>query len=280
MKLIFVGLAISFFAAIGLSVPTSALGLKIAPLSYEAELGKGEIKKGYVDISNPSSTPVKIKLESQAFRQIDDEGSLEFFDSEQIKQGVKLDFDTITVGAREAYRVYFLLDSAKLASGDNFAAIFASTIPQPGSGSVQAVRVGTLLSIQNGAVDARQGSVTSFVAQWFQVGEGLKAIAKIKNTADPQKATGFYPSIRASTAPYGSRTLKGPLIFAGRTRTVEIKNPGSYFGPVFLGARVGDSSQSALVFAVTGYWRWLAPLLGVAILVVGLVYRRYRARLL
>ncbi len=278
MKQVIVGLVIALFAVVSVSVPTSALGLKIAPLSYEAELGKGEIKKGYVDVSNPSSTPVKVKLEAQAFRQIDDEGSLEFFDSEQVKQGVKLDFESITIGAREAYRVYFLLDSAKLASGDNFAAIFASTIPQPDSGSVQAVRVGTLLSIQNGAVDARQGSVESFVANWLQVGEGLSATTKVKNTADPQKATGFYPSIQTSTAPYGSRTVKGPLVFAGRTRTIEIQHPGSYFGPVLLGARVGDSSKASLVFAVTGYWRWLGPFLGIVIVVTVLGYRRYRTR--
>lgn len=278
MRRVLAGIAIAFFAVVGLSQPSSALGLKIAPLSYEAELGKGEIKKGYVDISNPSSTPVKVKLEAQAFRQIDDEGSLEFYESEQIKEGVKLDFETITIGAREAYRVYFLLDSAKLSSGDNFAAIFASTIAQPGAGTTQSVRVGTLLSIQNGAVDARQGAVESFVANWLQVGEGLSATTKVKNTADPQKATGFYPSIQASIAPYGSRTVKGPLVFAGRTRTVELQHPGSYFGPVLLGARVGESSKTSLVFAMTGYWRWLAPIIGVVIIASGLVYRRVRSR--
>ncbi|MEO5691294.1 MAG: hypothetical protein ABIQ64_03860 [Candidatus Saccharimonadales bacterium] len=278
MKQVLLALGLAVFSVVTFSLPSAALGLKIAPLSYEAELQKGEIKKGYVDISNPSSSSIKVKLEAQGFRQIDDEGSLEFFASEQIKAGVKLDFETITIGPREAYRVYFLLDSAKLAAGDNFGAIFASTIPVPGNGSTQSVRVGTILTVQNGASDARLGEVTSFVANWLQVGEELSATTTVKNTADPQKATGFYPSIQASTAPYGSRTIKGPLVFAGRTRTVEIQHPGAYFGPVLLGAHVGDSSRTSLVFAVTGYWRWLAPTIALVVIIFTLVYLRVYPR--
>ncbi len=272
------------FALLGLAVltglvfpsATSALGLKIAPLSYEAELQKGEVKKGFVDISNPSSSAVRVKLETQAFRQIDDQGSLEFFASEPIKQGVKLDFETITIGPREAYRVYFLLDGTKLGEGDNFGAIFASTTPTPGAGSQQSIRVGTLLTIVNGTPSARQAEVVSFAADWFQTGEGLSALMAVKNTANPDSATGFFPSIQAATAPYGTKTVKGPLVFAGRTRSVELVHPGSYFGPVWLGARVGDSSKSSVVFAITGYWRWLAPLVAVVMLIVIFILTKVR----
>lgn len=255
----------------------SALGLKIAPLRYDAELAKGEVKKGYVDISNPESVSLRVKLDVEAFRQINDEGALAFYEDERVSKGITLDFDTITIGPREAYRVYFLIDGAKLAEGDNFAAIFASTIPSSSDGSQQAVRVGTILTITNGTPPSRQATITSFMARWLQIGDGLSAQVSIRNTSEAE-SSGFYPSIQAATSPYGVKTVKGPLIFADRTRTVELWHPGSYFGPVWLGARVGDTAESSIVFAVTGYWRWLAPIIfmvvGASILVISRLYRR------
>ncbi len=277
MRLVAAILIVLGFAVVSGDV-VSAASLKIAPQSYESSLQKGEVKKGYIDISNPESTSVRIKLEVQAFRQIDDQGSLEFFDSEQIKAGVKLDFETMTLGPREAYRVYFLLDASKLPSGDVFASLFASTIPADGAGSRQATRVGTLLLLQNGTPPARNATISTFVSKFFQVGDGLSAVIKVTNPAGDKQATGYVPNLTISTAPYGSKNVKGPLVFAGRTRTVNYATTGNYFGPMWFAAQTGDSSKGKLIFAVTGYWRWLAPLLLVLMLVIGSVLIRVKRK--
>lgn len=248
--------------------------LKIAPQSYEATLQKAEVKKGYVDVSNPTSDTIRVKLDVQAFRQIADDGSLEFYESEQVRAGVQLDFDTLTLGPREAYRVYFLLEGNKLPQGDVFAAVFGSVIPDPTAGSAQAIRVGTLLIVQNGTPAAHTANVIDFKTSWLHVGEGLSSSIVVTNPADPKTSTGFYPNITVSTAPYGSRDVKGPLLFAGRTRTVDYMATGNYFGPIWFGANIGDSRQGQFIFAVTGYWRWLAPLLLVLLVVGSFIFVR------
>ena len=252
--------------------------LKIAPHSYEATIQKSEVKKGYIDVSNPSNTSIKIKLETQAFRQIDDEGSLEFYDSEQLSAGVKLDFQTLTIGPREAYRVYFLLDGSKLPEGDIFGAIFASTIPTTGAGARQSTRVGTLLLLQNGTPASRKAEVASFATSLLHIGDGLSAKVAIHNPADPKNATGFVPNITVSTAPYGSKNVKGPLVFAGRTRSVDYVQTGNYFGPMWFAATTGESSKGRLIFAITGYWQWLAPALLVGLVVLGMMLRRFSGK--
>lgn len=252
----------------------SAASLKIAPRNYDTSLQKGEVKKGFVDVSNPGNESVKVSFSVEAFRQIDDDGSLEFYRSEQLSSGVKLDYDAITIGPREAYRVYFLLDGSKLPEGDIFAALFASTVPKSQAGSAQAVRVGTLLTIQNGTPVEHTADVVGFETNWLQTGDALSATIRVKNPSDPGDATGFYPTVRVATAPYGGRDVKGPLLFAGRTRVVEYLQPGNYFGPIWLSASVNDSSKGQLVFAVTGYWRWLAPISVVALVVAGVILQR------
>lgn len=267
-----------FTAVFASSDVAHADSLKIAPHSYEATIQKSEVKKGYIDVSNPGNTSIKIKLETQAFRQIDDEGSLEFFDSEQLSAGVKLDFETLTIGPREAYRVYFLLDGSKLPEGDVFGAIFASTIPTPGAGARQSTRVGTLLLLQNGTPASRVADIASFAASFLHIGDGLTAKVAVHNPGDPKKVTGFVPSITISTAPYGSKNVKGPLVFADRTRTFDYVQPGNYFGPIWFAATSGDSSKGRLIFAITGYWQWLAPVLVVGIVIVGVIFRKILAK--
>lgn len=259
------------------TLPVGALGLKIAPQKYESQLSSGETKKGFVDISNPESVPVTVDLDVQAFRQIDDEGSLEFFESEQLRAGVQLDYEQLSLGPRESFRVFFLLDGTKLPEGDVFGAILASTTPDDSAGSQQSVRVGTLLLLQNGTPGSREAEVVSFNSSFLHIGDGLTATFAIRNTADPRSSTGFTPSITVGRAPWGSETVKGPLVFAGRTRTVDYRVQGNYFGPIMLTASVGDNSKGQLVFAVTGYWRWLAPVIaGVIAIFIGIAIRLRR----
>ena len=270
--------ALSIFIAAACLVATPAashaMSLKIAPLSYESSLKKGEVKKGFIDVSNPEGIAQDITLQVKAFRQVDDRGSLEFYDAEQLKAGVKLDYEKLTLGPREAYRVYFLLDGNKLPTGDIFGAIFASTKPQGGSGSVQSVQVGTLLIIENGTPGARNAEIRDYNVPTLQLGDGLRGQMTIYNTAKAGEATGYYPKITITPQPYGSFAVKGPLIFAGRSRPVTVTRAGDYFGPVLLKASVGNSEASRWVFAVTGYWRWLAPLIFIIIIsLIGIIYR-------
>lgn len=255
----------------------SAASLKIAPHSYDTTLQKAEVKKGFIDLSNPSNEGIRVSLSVEAFRQIDDEGSLEFYKSEQLTSGVKLDYESISIGPREAYRIYFLLDGSKLPEGDVFGAIFASTVPQTGAGSAQSVRVGTILTIQNGTPVEHRAEIVGFETALLQIGDRLNATFKVQNPSDPKKATGFYPTIRVSTAPYGGKDVKGPLLFAGRTRVVDYSQAGNYLGPIWVSASVSDSSKGQFVFAVTGYWRWLAPVITLALLLV--TYMLYQSKL-
>lgn len=233
------------------AVPVGALSLKVAPLEYRTELRQGEKKKGFIDVSNPTSQNIVIKTSAQAFRQVDDNGSLQFYDSEQLSAGVLLDLDEFELGPREAVRMYFQLDGTKLPSGDVFGAIFFTTSPatQP-DGVAQAVRLGTLLSIVNGTPGARNAEVKSLNTSFIQLSDTITGNYAIKNTGDPAKTTGFYPQVKVGVWPFGEqRTERAKLVFAGRTRQndVELKAPPFGFYKVSVG--YGASEQSRWVFA-------------------------------
>lgn len=273
---------VTLLMLIGATMTTShafAQSLRIVPLMYDdAVLGKGEVKKGFVDISNPESTAQTVQLSVKAFRQINDQGGLEFYSNEQVAAGVKLDFSQVKLDANGAMRVYFLLDGAKLPSGDVFAAVLASTVPERASTAAQSVSVGTLLVIQNGTPGSRSAAITEFSTGWLQVGDGLSAHMKVNNPADPKSATGFFPSIVVAAQPYSTMTVKGPLLFAGRTRDVDYRQAGNYFGPMYLKASTSGSEKGQLVFAITGYWRWLAPVLVVVFAALLWITRRVTRR--
>lgn len=272
-----VGLTLTLAVLVGLPFMAFAQSLKIAPLIYsDVVLAKGEVKKGFVDVSNPDSTKSIVTLQVKAFRQIDDEGGLEFYASEQVAAGVKLDFDRVTLEPRGAMRIYFVLDGAKLPQGDVFAAILASTVPSGTAAAAQSVSVGTLLVIQNGTPASHQADITEFRASWLQIGDGLSASMKLRNPAEPKSATGFFPSVRVATQPYGATAVKGPLLFAGRTRSIEYRQNGDYFGPIYLKASSGSNEKGQLVFAATGYWRWLAPVLVCVAVGIFVIARRSR----
>lgn len=270
MTRVVVGAVLSIAIAVGLVSPSAgALSLKIAPLEYTTELKKGDVKKGYIDISNPDAKSAKVALSVQAFRQTDNQGSLEFYDSEQLLAGVKLDFDTITLRAGEAMRVYFLLDGTKLPSGDVFGAIMASTVPDKSAGTAQAVSVGTLLMIQNGTPVAHTATIDSLSARWLQIGDAITARFEVTNPEAQKKSTGFSPQITVALRPYQVKGVQGPLLFAGRTRAVDYRQTGDYFGPMLLDVSYENSHQTKLMFVITGYWRWVAPLVAAAALVIG-----------
>lgn len=272
------GIAAVLFAVIIFSANVSALSLRIAPLSYETTLGKGESKKGVVDISNSDTAAQVVKLEVQAFRQIDDDGSLQYYPDERVATGIHLDYNEVEIGPLETLRLAFSIDGKKLPEGDVFAVIFASTTPIGASSTVQSVRVGTLLMIQNGTPSRHSASVSELSAPFFQIGDALQAQFAITNTADPALSTGFFPSVKIDLMPYTSTTSKGPLVFGGRTRPIEYRQPGNYFGFILVRASVGTESRSRVVFAMTGYWRWLAPLVGVVLASIFYAWLRRRKK--
>lgn len=235
--------------------------LEIRPTIYQdIHLGKGERKKAYVDVLNPTATKQTVTMKAQAFRQTDDSGGLAFRDNEQVAKGVKLDLSEFELAPHEAIRVFFLLDGTILPSGDVFAAIFAESTPAA-QAAAQAVRVGTLLTITNGTPSSHVADVEDLSVGFFQVGEAITARFLLHNPADETRATGFFPNVTVKMSPYATRQVKGPLLFAGRTRTIDYRQAGDYFGFVTIRVDAGGVAKSRIIFAVTGYWHWLAPLI-------------------
>lgn len=251
-----------------------ATSLSIAPLSYEAELKPPEKKKGFVDIANQSKESQTIHLEVQVFRQVDDLGTLKFYPDTQTSAGVQLDHDKIELAPKEGMRVYFLLDSDKLPKGDVFAAILASTIPKATQGAAQSVRVGTLLLINNGKKVDHKALISEFDAPWLQYGKGLEATIRLKNPADEKTNSGFMPQVSFAAQPYGVKNVKGPLLFASRSRSVDYRQDGNYFGPMYIKASTNDSSRGAWVLAITGFWTWVVPIVAAIIAVMGVIWWR------
>jgi hypothetical protein len=269
-------LAICF--AVTQATPVSAASLKISPLRYDATLKEGEKQKGFVDISNPTAETTKIKLTVQGFRQTNNNGALEFYDSEALRAGIQLDYSEVDIAPRENLHLAFLLDGARLPSGDTFAAVFATTVPAEASASVQTVRVGALLVISNGTPSAHEAIIQNLAGDMFQFGDGLSFSFDVHNTASLDKNTGFSPTITVSAWPYINDTVAGPLIFAGRTRDVEYVKTGNYLGLLAIKVKTGDSEQTMYRLVITGNWRFLFPILIVlaafAIWLAGRVHKR------
>lgn len=102
----------------------NALGLKVAPLEYKTTLQEDERKQGFIDISNPSTQPVSVKTSVQAFKQINNQGGLQFFEDKHIEKGITLDLSKFELGPRQAVRMPFVIDGTNLPAGDVYAAVF------------------------------------------------------------------------------------------------------------------------------------------------------------
>lgn len=242
--------------------PVFAQSLQIQPLLYRESFKPGEVKKGFINVSNGGAAKVTLVTEVQAFKQLDSKGNLQFFDSPQIARAVTPDLKEFELGPREALRLYFAVDSKKLPGGDNFAALFVRTKGDAKNGIASNVRVGTLLVMENGRPGPRQASIQSLSAGFFQWGKGAALQASVKNTADPAKNTAFFPEVTATLKPLGGSTSVNqppgsPLIFAGITRDVPLQIPANLIGLYRLDVTAGQNTQSKWVFLVTGWWRWV-----------------------
>lgn len=210
---------------------THALSLEIKPLSFKTELKDAEKKKGFLDITNTDVVSHHIKTEVQAFRQVDDQGALQFYDDERVAAGITPDLDEFELKPRETIRMYFLVDGAKLPQGDVFGALFLRTVPEDQVGVAGSLRVGTLLSIVNGTPGDHHAEVTSFDVPFWQFGSTVQGTYRVKNTSDPSKSTGFYPEVSLTVRPSGvQQTKESTLVFAGRERENTLAIEAADFG--------------------------------------------------
>jgi len=245
----------------------AATSVKIQPLLYRDTLKKGEKKSGYVDVSNPNDAPTTYTFSVQAFRQVDDEGTLQFYDSEQVTSGLRLDVDKVLLEPKDVLRLHFTLDGARLPEGDVFAVIMAAAEPMLGDGTAVSVRAGTLFALTNGTVASRRAEITELSVPWLQLGDGMRAQLRLKNTAPENQATGFFPTIKVSAWPFLNKEVSGPLVFAGHSRTVSLVYPGNYAGILWVRASAGSNEKTAVSIVVTGWYRLALSAIAIALIV-------------
>ena len=253
--------------------------LKIQPLSYETQLQKGERKTGFIDISNPSGQKITVLSSVQAFRQIDDDGNLEFYDSEAVVKGITPDLKSFTLGPREAQRMVFELDGAKLPEGDVFGALFFTTKPDDGGAVSQAVRVGTLFIIENGTPGSRKAAISSIQTDFVHIGSAIDGNYTVKNTAEAGKATGFTPLVNLKLSPFGSTQQRdSSLVFAGRERSNDFSYRTNLFGLYRLSATYDGSSQSRWVLVLPTWLLWVGGAMIIMVVSLFVIRRRKQHR--
>jgi hypothetical protein len=271
--LVFVGYV---FLATPAAHAEPVLGLQ--PLQYIETLKKGERKQAYIDVTNPSLQPATVQFTVQGFRQVDDKGTLSFYDDEKITNGILLDHQEIEIPAKKTLRLFFVVDGTKLPSGDVFAAIFAQTKSEQTT-RTPSVRVGTLLILTNGSPGVRQASIETFAMPLLQVGNSLRGEVEIKNTAPANSASGFFPKVMVSMWPFGpTSSVTGPLVYAGNTRTIVIDQDSNQLGIYKVTASYGESSKEQWVILMTGVWRWVLLIGFTAIFIAILTYKLLKRR--
>jgi hypothetical protein len=263
-----------------MSSPVSALSLRMQPLLYNATLGKGEVKNGSIDISNPTTETLTLATSVQAFKQIDSAGNLSFYDDQKIQAGIRPDLTEFTLKPGEALHLVFQLDSTKLPVGDVFAALFITIQPARSKIPQQVIRLGTLFTLVNGTPSKHEAAITALDAPLFTYGGSFKAVYEVKNTASRGVSSGFYPRVDASLELFGGhQTITSPLVFAGNSRHVGFKFDGDRLGIFQLRVRTGQSVLSRWVVIITGFWTWLLPvLIGLAIALISACRHYLRKR--
>lgn len=256
--------------------PVAAESVRIQPLQYRTDLKRGEKKKGHVDIANPSGKAIDVKLYVSGFSQIDDKGSLTFFTNEQLSKGLLLDYDETRLEPWQTLRLYFLADGTKLPTGDVFATIFAETKPSQQVGAATAARVGTLVMIVNQTPGPRNAEIAALTSSMLQIGSSVNGTIAVKNPAKKGAATGYFPKIRIAISPWGGKTeYQGPLLFAGNTRTVDFAIPSNMFGLYTIKVTVNNAEKSTLVFLITGWWRFVVPVIILLLIGIIIVVKRH-----
>lgn len=286
MKTIF----LSILVAIGVSLTAGTVthagdSIQMRPLLYKETLTPGQTKRGAIDIANASTAKVSLHVSVKFFRQIDDNGTLQFYEKPDEAAAIVPEYTDFDLEAKEAMRLIFTVDSAKLPQGDVFAVIMVSTQNKSESGKqaiTPNVQLGTLLILQNGAAGPRHAELSQLSLLPVQIGgAAVKGKVDVTNPADPDTSTGFFPQMKARVEPWGASThFDGPLVYAGRTRTVDFSVPSDQFGIYKVTIGANDTTVSQYVFLMTGKWTWLAPVaLGALTLcIIGITYAKKSRR--
>ena len=263
-------LTMSIFAFSSGSV--SAQSIRVEPLKYDEQLELGQEKTGYVDVSNPGDFDITVSTEVEAFRQINTDGDLEFYEDEQISQGINIDVDEFDLGPREAARIFFDIDSNQLPEGGVYAALLFAVESGEGdgleaSGFGTTTRVGTLLLLENGDQGERNGSFSLLDMKFWQFGSGISGEVEFA-VSEGDRSVAFTPELGASMPIAGREAVESGLVFAGNSRVFDIEREGNYLGlfPVTVSDEVTGAETSRWVLAVTGVWQIIVPLFIVAIL--------------
>ena len=268
---------IGFAALLLVGQPVGAESLRVQPLQYKTELKKGERKKGFIDVTNPSNVSIEAKFYVQGFRQVDNKGNLTFFKSEQLEKGLLLDYESVEIAARKTLRLFFIADGTKLPTGDVFGVIFAETLPLMQTGAKTAVRVGSLIMLTNQTPGSREAEITDLTVPFFQIGNSVRGSMVVKNPAPKGQATGHFPDITVGVSPWGKAVEhRGPLIFAGIARTVDFEQPSNAFGVYQVKVQANNAAKTATVFLITGWWQVVAPLLLLGVIVAGILIGKYK----
>lgn len=257
-----------------------AQGLQIQPLIYKEKFSTGEVKKGFVQVANPTASTVTVTAEVQGFKQVDSRGTLTFFDSPDLNKAIIPDLAEFELKPREKIRLFFIIDSKKMPTGDNFAALFFRNKVTGTAGINTSVRVGTLFVIENGTPGPRQADITKLQLPWVVFGNSVSGTVNVKNTADPNKATGFFPKMTVGISPFThSHSQDGSLLFAGISRDMTFHIPTSRLGVYKVSVAVAGDTESRWVFMATG-WGLLGfiTLVALAISIIFTLMKLRRAR--
>lgn len=250
----------------------NASGISMAPLKYQSDLN-GKVKKGAVDISNRSGYAQKVTVQIRAFKQVDNKGALGFYEDPLISAGITPDYDHFTLKPNESIHLFFQLNGHRLPKKQIFAAILAQAQPIKASYNITPVlRVGTLLILKNGNGDPpKQGEISGWNVSLFQLGDSVNGSFDFKNTEKGDRASGYFPNFTMSGIGNAYK-FRGNLLFPGIERQQQFELPGSRIGIYNLTlASDANAGASQWVVVLTGYWRWLLPLIVIALVTVVIV---------
>lgn len=258
-----------------------AVGLRATPLKYEEQIELGSSKTGFVDVSNPNDVTITITTSVRGFRQVDLDGNLEFYEDEQLNEGIAINVDRFDLGPREAARVFFQIDSNKLPEGGVYGVLFFETTSQKASPATSSIetgsRVGTLLILENGDRGVKEGRIEGLNIDFWQFGSGIEGDVFYRNP-ESELAIGYAPGLSGRLLWADEREIETGMVLPGVIRKFPFELKGDYFGllPLTLADATTGAETTGWVLAVTGVWRVVVPLIIMAILASFGLYRYTR----
>lgn len=243
--------------------------LKATPLKYQEHIPLGGDKIGYMDISNPTMQALTVKMQAQAFRQVDAQGNLQFYDDDRISAGIIPEFYEFTLGPHEAIRLKFTIRTNTLGAGGTYGVLFAQTsVPGQASGGASvavAARVGTLFILDIGDGGTRSGYLAFLHRFGAAFGDGVSANLSYTNVGESGRALAFSPKLAVKTGWFGkSEVREGPFTMPHNARPASFFKKGNYIGiiPITVSDQTGGAKPvKQWLIVCTGYWRYVVGIL-------------------